>query len=81
MLVTIWHLFTKETLDRRADPDRLARKLLEFAYSMEEAERGKTAQEFVRERLELLGFGAEMEFIRQGKRRIPLPKSHLPRVT
>jgi hypothetical protein len=56
----------------------LARKFLEFAYSMEKEQRGKSAQEFVRERLDLLGIGAEMEFIRQGRRRIPLPKSSLP---
>lgn len=78
MLVVVWHLLTKETLVHKADPDRLARKFLEFAYSMEKEVRGKSAQEFVRERLDLLGIGAEMEFIRQGRRRIPFPKSGLP---
>jgi transposase len=78
MLVLVWHLLSEATQDRKADPDRLARKFLEFAYVFERAERGQSAQEFVRERLDLLGIGREMEFISQGKRRIPLPKSSLP---
>ncbi len=78
ILVVVWHLLTENVLIHKADPDRLARKFLEFAYSMEAAQRGKSAQEFVRERLDLLGIGAEMEFIHQGRRRIPLPKSNLP---
>ena len=78
MLVVVWHLLVKNVLVHEADPDRLARKFLEFAYSMETTQRGKSAPEFVRERLDLLGIGAEMECIRQGRRHIPLPKSSLP---
>jgi hypothetical protein len=51
---------------------------LEFAYVLDKTKRGKPAQEFVRERLDLLGLGRDMEFISQGRRRIPLPKSALP---
>lgn len=75
MLVVVWHLLTKTTLVHKADPDRLARKFLEFAYSMETAQRGKSAREFVREHLDWLGIGDEVVFIRQGKRRSPLPRS------
>jgi len=78
LLVVVWHLLSKHVLVHEADSDRLARKFLEFAYSMGKEERGKSAQEFVRERLDLLGIGEEMEFIRQGRRRIPLHKSNLP---
>jgi hypothetical protein len=78
MLVVVWHLLTKNVLVHKADPDRLARKFLEFAYSMEKEQRGKSAQSFVRERLDLLEIGAEMKFIRQGRRKIPLPTSNLP---
>lgn len=78
MLELVWHLLTKETVDRRADPERLARKYLEFAYSMETAQRGKLARDFVREWLDLLGIGGEMAFFRQGRRRIPLPPSRRP---
>jgi hypothetical protein len=77
--VVVWHLLTKNVLVHEADPDRLARKFLEFAYAMKKDERGKSARAFVREHLDVLGIGAEMEFIRQGRRRIPLPKSALPK--
>lgn len=77
MLVLVWHFLSEKTQDRKIDVDRLGRKFLEFAYSIEKNERGNTAQEFVRERLDLLGIGTEMEFIRQGKRQIALPKSSL----
>jgi transposase len=78
MLVVIWHLLTKAVQIHEADSDRLARKFLEFAYSMDAAQRGESAHEFVRERLDLLGIGKDIEFIRQGRRRIPLPKSAVP---
>jgi transposase len=78
MLVVVWHLLAENVLVHEADPDRLARKFLEFAYSIEKEERGKSAQEFVRERLDWLGIGADREFIRQGRRKIPLPKTSLP---
>jgi hypothetical protein len=78
MLVLVWHLLTEKVPDRKADPDRLGRKYLEFAYVLSGEQRGKSAQEFVRERLDLIGIGAELEFIRQGSRRIALPKSSLP---
>ncbi len=78
MLVILWHLLSGPATDRRADPERLARKYLEFAYVLDKTKRGKPAQEFVRERLDLLGLGRDMEFISQGRRRIPLPKSALP---
>jgi transposase len=78
MLVVIWHLLTKAVQIHEADPDRLARKFLEFAYSMEREARGKSAQAFVREHLDCLGIGDEIEYIRQGKRHIPLPKSIIP---
>lgn len=81
ILVLIWHLLTRETLGCRVDPERLARKYLEFAYALTTAERGKLAREFVRERLDLLGIGGEMTCFRQGQRHIPLPPSRLPRTT
>jgi len=77
MLVLVWHLLTKKVPDNKVDPDRLGRKFLEFAYVMNAEERGKSAQEFVRERLDLVGVGAEMEFVRQGRKHIALPKSAL----
>ena len=77
MLVLVWHLLAEEAQDRKADAERLARKYLEFAYVFATTERGQSAQAFVRERLDLLGVGRELEGIPQGKRRIPLPPSEL----
>jgi transposase len=77
MLVLIWHLLTQATPDRHLDVDRLARKYLEFAYALTTAERGKTACEFVRERLDTLGVGRGLTHIRQGRRRFALPQSCL----
>jgi transposase len=80
MLVIVWHLLTKEIPERHVDPDRLARKFFELAYSMEKAARGQSAQAFVRERLDALGLGTKLTCIRQGQRRILLPKSSLSEV-
>lgn len=78
LLVLVWHLLTKETVDRRADLDRLARKYLEFAYALSAASRGMSAAAYVRAQLDRLGVGRELTCIRQGQRRIPLPPSQLP---
>jgi hypothetical protein len=78
ILELVWHLLAGQTRDFKLDPDRLACKFLEFAYMFERQERGNLAPEFVRERLDFLGVGREMQAIRQGHRRIPLPPSSLP---
>jgi transposase len=78
MLELVWHLLTKETVDRRVDPDRLARKYLEFAYTLSPVSRGMSAAAYVRAQLDRLGVGRELTCIRQGQRRIPLPVSTLP---
>jgi transposase len=77
MLVVAWYLLTKKVLFHKLDADRMARKFMEFAYSMDTAQRGKSAKVFIRERLDLLDIGKEIEFIHQGKRHIPLPKNVL----
>lgn len=78
MLVVVWHLLTKETVDRRLDVERLARKYLEFAYTMSKAARGMTAKQYVRAKLDLVGVGRELESFRQGRRQIALPPSAQP---
>lgn len=78
LLVLVWQLLTKETVDRRVDLDRLARKYLEFAYTLSTASRGMSAAAYVRAQLDRLGVGRELTCIRQGQRRILLPKSTLP---
>jgi hypothetical protein len=78
MLVVVWHLLSKETVDRRLDVERLARKYLEFAYTMSKEARGMTAKDYVRAKLDLVGVGRELESFRQGRRQIALPPSAQP---
>jgi transposase len=77
MLVLIWHLLSKPTTDRQADAERLARKYREFAYTLDKTERNKPAQDFVRERLDLLGIGQDLTQIQTGSHMFKLPPSKL----
>jgi len=80
MLVVIWHLLTKEVADRQADPERLARKYLEFAYTLNKQQRNQPALDYVRSQLDLVGIGQDMDCFRAGKRRYPLPPSAAKKV-
>jgi transposase len=80
LLVAVWHILTKDCADRVADPERVARKLLDHAYRLGRARRpqGQTAAQYVRQQLDHLGLGAELTAISLGKtRRIALPPSQL----
>jgi transposase len=77
MLVLVWHLLSQQITDRQANPERLARKYREFAYALDKAERGKPAQEFVRERLDLLGIGQDLTQIPTGSHMFKLSPSRL----
>jgi transposase len=80
LLVAVWHILTKDCPDRFADPERVARKLLQHAYRLGRAHRpqGQPAAEYVRQQLDYLGLGAELKAISLGKtRRITLPPSQL----
>lgn len=80
LLVAVWHILSKDCPDRFADPERVARKLLEYANRLGPARRpeGQTAVEYVRHHLDRLGLGAQLASIPLGKtRRIALPSSQL----
>ncbi len=79
LLVVVWHTLTKETADRHADPERVARKLMQHAYKLGRSNRrpGQSTGQYVREQLDRLGIGQELTGIRWGKRFIPLPPSSL----
>ena len=80
LLVAVWHILSKGCADRFADPERVARKLLNHAYRLGRARRpqGRTAVQYVRQQLDRLGLGAELTAIPLGKtRRIVLPPSQL----
>ncbi len=80
LLVAVWHILSKDGPDRFADPERVARKLLEHANRLGPARRpeGQTAVQYVRHLLDRLGLGAEVTSVPWGKtRRIHLPPSQV----
>lgn len=79
LLVTVWHVLTQGTADRFAEPARVARKLMNYTYKTGRAQRraGQSTAAYVREQLDRLGLGAELEHVQWGRRTIPLPPSTL----
>lgn len=79
LLVAVWHVLNEGCADRFAEPTLVARKLLAYAERLGKANRpaGQTRAEYVREQLDRLGIGADLQVIRRGKRIITLPPSRL----
>lgn len=81
LLVAVWHVLTRQEADRFADPARVARKMMTQAYALGRANRpaGQSVGQYVRQQLDRLKLGAELQHIAHGQRAIPLPPSTLPR--
>ncbi|MDZ7844619.1 MAG: IS110 family transposase [Anaerolineales bacterium] len=84
LLVATWHVLSKETADRFAEPEIVARKMMQFAYTMGKPNRpsGQSTAEYVRVNLDRLEIGMELTEIPWGTKKppIPLPSStHKPR--
>ena len=79
LLVTVWHVLACKVADRFAEPEKVSKKMLHFAYEVGKANRaGKSAAQFARERMDTLGLGSELTSIPWGaKKPIPLPPSKL----
>jgi transposase len=79
LLVTVWHVLTRKVADRFAEPEKVSKKMLHFAYEVGKANRaGKSAAQFTRERMDTLGMGQDLTSIPWGsKKPIPLPPSKL----
>jgi transposase len=79
LLVAVWHVLTNGCADRFADPDLVARKLLNYAETLGKTNRpdDQTRAEYVREQLDRLGIGADLTAIQRGERSIALPPSRL----
>ncbi len=75
LLVAVWHVLTYQSVDRHAEPERLARKFMQTAYVLGKANRpsGQSTGQFVRHHLDRLGIGAELTEIRWGTKKPPLP--------
>lgn len=80
LLVAVWHVLSKSCADRFAQADLVARKLLEYAYRLGQANlpAGQTAARYTRQQLDRLSLGPELTRIRRGPRKsVALPPSSL----
>jgi len=79
LLVTVWHVLARKVADCFAEPEKVSKKMLHFAYEVGKAKRaGKSAAQFARERMDTLGMGQDLTSIPWGsKKPIPLPPSTL----
>jgi len=82
LLIAVWHTLSEQVADRHAEPARVARKLLQVAYTLGKENRPKdlSAAALVRQQLDQLHIAQEVTHIPWGskKRPIPLPPSALP---
>jgi transposase len=78
LLVVIWHVLTAAETDRRADADKVAGKLMVWAWQIGQPQRPAqlSTGQFIRFHLLKLGLGADLNFIVRGgaKRLIPSPE-------
>ncbi len=85
LLVSVWYVLIKEASDRFAEPEIVARKLMQYAYVLGKANRptGQTTAQYVRYHLDRLGLGAELTEIPWGTKKKPLslPPSSLPQIS
>lgn len=79
LLITVWHVLTKETVDRFVEVERVSQKLLRVAYQVGKSNRaGQSAAQFVRQRMDKLKIGQNLTTIPWGKKKpIPMPPSTL----
>jgi len=76
LLVAVWHVLSEAVADRWAEPEYVARKLLQYAYRLGQDNRpaDQTSATFVRQQLDRLGLGVDLDSIPWGNTRtIPLP--------
>jgi transposase len=80
LLIAVWHVLAENQADRFLEPEKVSQKLLRFAYDVGKSNRaGRSAAQFVRQRLDDLQIGQELTSISWGsKKPIPLPPSTLP---
>jgi hypothetical protein len=77
--VVIWHVLTEQVADRQAEPEIVARYLMNWASQRAVANRhlGMRRPAFVRQQPDQLGLGAEMIQYRWGSQIFKLPPSSL----
>jgi transposase len=80
LLISVWHVLSEARADRFAEPELVARKLLMHAYRLGRAQRPATQSTaaYVREQLDRLGLGNDLDTVMCGGKKIKLPPSRQP---
>jgi transposase len=82
LLMAVWHVLAQDETDRFAEPVGVARKLMNYTWLLGKVNRpaDQSAAQFVRQQLDSLGLGAELNAIPWGAKKPPiaLPPSKLP---
>ena len=79
LLIAVWHILKKETLDRHAEVNRVAASMLTLAYSIKKRNlpKGMSGRAFARAQLDRLSIGQDLQAVAVGKKSLPLPPSKL----
>ena len=74
LLVSVWYVLNKEAPDRFAEPELVARKLMQYAYILGKAHRpaSQSTTQYVRYHLDRLGLGANLTEVPWGTKKKPL---------
>jgi hypothetical protein len=68
LLVTIWYVLSKQTVDRQADPVRVATKLMRWSWKLSDEQRGGlSSRQFIRFHLMRLNIGKNLSSFSYGK--------------
>lgn len=74
LLVTAWHVLTKEEADRFANPEKVAAKFMSWSWKLDDHLRGGlSTSQFVRSHLMRLGLGHDLDSFKYGCKRIIAP--------
>ena len=79
LLVAVWHILTKEEVDRHADEQSVAASFFKLAYELrvKNLPDGQSAKEYTRSQLDRLGIGRNLTTIPWGTKTVKLPPSKL----
>jgi len=73
LLVVVWHVLTECAVDRHADPEMVAFKLMMWSWELDELQRGGlSTRQFVRYQLMQLELGEELTHVHRGGRDRPI---------
>jgi len=81
LLIAVWHILANDETDRFAEPEMVARKMMQFAYLLGKTNRpaNLSTGQYVRQQLDSIGLAAEITQVDWGPKKAPiqLPPSGL----